>query len=332
MKAVENPGESMTDAATAVAELRQGAILEISVLPVLTTRDEPLHPDTQEFLRRRPETTTQSGQFILPAKMPRHCVLITQTCDLQVHRTLRGRVVCQVAPIVSLDDEMRRQALAGARPNLVNVPWYENDAFIDLDLVATVDRAVVGKAKVLAQAPESHRGSFSHSLGRYWSRAAIPNDVQQAFKYLSKQVREAKNADVRRLFDEGIEAIFVIPNPAYTHDELSDLDVLVLIADDWHSTFNPAPIDQSNTNDHVALCTAITSAMNANVGLVDQSQALADAWGRWCNFHTAKINSTINENSLEVGNVTVRVSASLTYAELQASDELDFSYLSFAGE
>ncbi|MFV0457401.1 MAG: hypothetical protein ACK5MT_01315 [Actinomycetales bacterium] len=113
-------------------------------------------------------------------------MLVTQTCDLQERRTARGQVLARVAPVVRLEGETLREARRDGRPNFVPVPWADEFAFADLDQMAVVDRGVLAEATPGARPAESERRDLSYRLGRYFSRAALPDEVQKALRPMQR--------------------------------------------------------------------------------------------------------------------------------------------------
>lgn len=110
---------------------------------------------------------------------------------------MAGRALAHVAPIVTLKGSLLADAARDTRPNYIPAPWFADDAFADLDQMTAVDRSVLATIPLLASPEEDQRRHLAYRLGRYLSRAALPDNVNRALSPLQK-VAEANHPAVKR--------------------------------------------------------------------------------------------------------------------------------------
>ena len=136
---------------TAMAHIRQGDhIPGILALPVSDAYGAP--------------TDLSTGEGV---------VVISQTCDV----VQSNRLTVQLAPLVTLDGATAQEARDGRRPRYAHVPGVGEDAFADLEVVASVPKArLVGQRTMRGVHNDSAR-KFAYSVGRRYSRFAFPDSV-----------------------------------------------------------------------------------------------------------------------------------------------------------
>lgn len=318
-----------------VAGLVQGVILQFPSLPFLSTHDEPLHPAAVEQVERRSKAVPNksSGPMLSVSISPTgYVVLISQTCDLQERRTLQGRTLVQVAQVVSLaDSPLLSDAMNLAKPQYVPLPWFGEHYFADLDHVATFDRSLLASIQDLSSPVESQRRRFSYLLGRYYSRPALPDDVVKALKPLQKKAEEGKQASLRRIMDDAVEQIRVLPEPPFDSGEKSHLTIYFLLDPDWYPEAQPADLGRQ-------LGKAAHNVADALVELFDKAEdvdhgKIVQLWRELLNRFTVELNEKLAQNSSwPISGFTTVPVVALTANEYEASDLLDLGYLSLSGD
>jgi hypothetical protein len=112
-------------------------------------------------------------------------VVLSQTCDL----VRPNPATVQVARLVRLGASDARDARDGKRPRYVHVPAIGNDAFADLDLIATVDKTFVLTLDRLpgVQSDQDVR-TFGRAVGRRPARFPFPDEVTPWLQPLEKSI------------------------------------------------------------------------------------------------------------------------------------------------
>jgi len=322
---------SVDEVASALAKIVQGQVFGLNRLMVMSTRRGPVHPAAQAFVGPGKRAPSEGLELVLlPLEVETGKVmLVTQTCDLQPRQTSGGRTNAHVAPIVGLDGAALRDALAGLSPRFVPVPWLGPGLAADLDQVTPVDRAVLALCERGPSPEETQRRALAAALGRVYARAALPDEVVKVLETLRRTAVDAKDSAVRRVFDEAIVQIRVMPDAAYHADEGCAITVLILLEADWYPEVEPAKFRDTG-KDPVAIAPLIVDAYESG----DDSRAgeLMTLWGRLRKSLEDRLLVRAQSHSPSVTDVTVRLETALTPAEYETSDVLDLTYLTFAAE
>lgn len=310
------------DDAKHVSELLQGQIFEIPSLPILGSRARSMHPDLQQAATIRPGG---SKSLVVPVRVATGKVmLVTQSCDLQERRTARGQVLAHVAPVVRLEDDTLREARRDGRPNFVPVPWVDDVSFADLDQMAVVDRGVLAEATPGARPAEPARRDLAYRLGRYFSRAALPDEVQKALRPMQKIADARHDATVR--VRDAVVQIRVASTPEYDDPGPWALRVLLVVDDDWYPDTEPTPFRQTGKNLQDVTGPLVEHHDRAEVG---EAGIVVTLWGRFAEHVRARLIDGLEMRSDGmVSDVTVAIVTALTPAEFDGSDVLDFGHLS----
>lgn len=261
-----------------------------------------------------------------------YVVLISQTCDLQERRTLQGRSLVQVAQVVSLaDSPLLNDAISLAKPQYVPLPWFGEHYFADLDHVATVDRSLLMSIHDVASPVESQRRRFSYLLGRYYSRAAIPDDVVKALKPLQKKAEGAKQASLRRILDNAVEQIRVLPVPPFDSGEKSHLTIYLLLDPDWYPDARPTVFERQ-------LGKAPHGVADVIVELFDKAEEadsgkIVQLWRELLDRLTLELTEKLAQNpDWPISGFTMVPVIALSASEYEESDLLDLGYLSLSDD
>lgn len=311
--------------ALAVAGLVQGQVLAMSALPVLIPRVEALHPRAREVLRA---TRGESSQVAAPMRIPSGlAMIVTQTCDLQLHRTRAGRVLSHVAPVVQLDGPIARDASRDTKPNYVPIPWLGNTYFADLDQIALIDRGLLARATPGAVPSGPQSRDLAYRLGRYFSRAAIPNNVVRVLQPL-QVISKAKNNAVQRLLSS-VTQVRVTSDPPFDQPPPYRLRITLLVDEDSYPDAAPAPYGRAEAELHriaQPLVEMLDRAEDAEAGQV------VTLWARVADHISARLTSSLVRGNGDVVGIDVWVATALTANEYANSDELDFGHLSLGDE
>ena len=308
-----------------MAKLIQGAILEVRTLPFLSTTTHPVHNDAQRVVAGlAPENTGSSKMAVVPARTATGKVmLLTQTCDLQERRTKNGDALVLVAPIVKLAGDQLREASRLAQPKFVPAPWLEDEAFADVGQATSVDRSVVAFSQVICLPPEAERRRLAYLLGRPFSRAAIPNDVVDALRPIQK-IANGNHASVRRIFDEAVEMIRVLPDEEYSADQEPSVNVILLIDPDWLPDVPAGDLKQTLSKEPERVADLLVAAYDSEAA--DRDPLLRRLWSEFMNRIQARLES--RAASLPVGRISLTASTHLLPQTYSDSDELDLGHLS----
>jgi len=133
-------------------------------------------------------------------------VLVTQTCDLV--RSCADRPNVQVAPLVRLSEEESRLAGRGRRPRYVPVRGAGPDAFVDTDLMFTVEKSILVGMRFSrgCRDPEEER-ALRQGLARKFARPAFPDDLVETLRPLRDRVlsKAGRASQEGRLLDAIVE-------------------------------------------------------------------------------------------------------------------------------
>lgn len=315
-------------AAEHISKLRQGQVLELPAVPILSTRSDPLHPAAIAAASRLKGVVPAGlAPILVPvAVQTRRVIVVTQTCDLQSRKTLTGRNLAHVAPIVTLTGGLLSDASTDTRPNFIPIPWAGTDAFADLDAMAAIDRGLLARAQVGSAPPESARRPLAYRLGRYFARPALPDEVVNALRPLQR-VADAQHTDLLRVLDAVLE-IRVSSDPGYESAGPISLTVILMVDSEWYPDAPPETFRETGKQTHQT-ATAMVQVFDS--GNDAQSGALVTLWQRFRSQVEEKLNSNLSERSDGlVSEVAVVVATALSPSEIEASDVLDFGHLSLS--
>ena len=313
---------AFVDAASIVGGLRQGHVLRVPVLPVMTAPGG-MHPQA-------PPGPIGEGAFedlaiAGLAEVPSGLVMIaTQTCDLQVGKTRAGRALALAAPVVLLDDPTLRDALRDTRPNYVKVPWVADNAFADLDQLGAIDRELLAIADVVAAPPETERRPLAYRLGRYFQRAALPDDVNRALVPISR-FADAHSDEMQEVLSSVVE-IRVGADKSFEDEPPYELTVLLIVDLDWLPDLPPA-LKFRDTGDARSICAAMTAVRTSTDS--EAPGQLVLLWNRLANALEKRLTENLRARSNgAVSNVVVVPSATLTPGQISQTDIFDLGHLS----
>lgn len=104
---------------------------------------------------------------------PLGAVILSQTCDV----VQPNRLAAQLAPRVRLTDTPAAEARAGRRPRYLHLPALGDEAFADLEVVATVAKAVVADQPHQAGATtDDDVRRLARAVARKFGRFPFPDD------------------------------------------------------------------------------------------------------------------------------------------------------------
>lgn len=122
-----------------------------------------------------------------PVECPENVVIISQTCDL----VLSDRPNIVVAQAVRLDKDTAADVLRGMRPRWVPVVGGVDGLFADLETISSIPKIDVIGSTVIRSIPDEDwtgQRKFARSVGRRFSRLALPDEVVPWLKGLSDLV------------------------------------------------------------------------------------------------------------------------------------------------
>lgn len=180
-------------------ELRQGDVLNLGCLPIVTS------------------------EAIYEQSYGLGVAIITQTCDLVQPR--RPNVV--VAPVVELNPSQAGNAKRGAMPQFVHLEHQTMDNyFVDLSHCATLTKAALTGMELIYhgvdQDDRESVGKFAARVGRRFSRFPFPDDVQPWFRPLQEQVtrRHGKESSLGKILQDVVDIRIESSNWAAAQMEL----------------------------------------------------------------------------------------------------------------
>lgn len=314
------------EVASRVAELVQGAVLRIPTLPFLTGTLSPVHPLAREVVAKLPpDNVGRLKSAVIPARTEMGlAMLLTQTCDLQERRTKGGDALVLVAPIVRLEGERHKAASSLAQPKYVPTPWIDDAYFADVGQATSIDRSVVACAELVGLPSEADRRRLAYLLGRPFSRPAIPDDVVATLKPLQK-IANGKHASIRRIFDDAVDMIRVLPDEEYSSEQDPSVTVIVLIDSDWLPDSPPGILSRTLSKEPERVAELLVEAFES-----DGPERAGLLRRLWIEFLT-RIESRVQERTgpgSGVGKVSFTPATHLLPLTFTNSDELDLGHLS----
>lgn len=332
----EFPPQRLDDVATAIHGLVQGELLHLPSLPLLASTDNSVTLAGHHAATR---IKAHAGVALLaPVKVDSSIVMVvTQTCDLQERATLKDRRTIHVAPVIfaAQDGDVARAAQGGRTPRYVPVPWCRTPAgavaVADLDYISLLDRGVV-RATSLGRPPEANRRRLAHDLGRPWSRPALPDDVDRVVSPIRDRVLEARHANLRRIFDEGLYQVRV----QWTGTSPNMAVVVHLIPyPDWYPDIEPREHPPQIKQNTVTVADVISRLRDRPDD--PDYDTLPTRWHQLAALLTTACTSSLTRLSKQrqeqgrtvtIASVVVTVSI-LDHEILEDTDLLDLAHLSF---
>lgn len=314
--------EPVDTVADAIGRLRQGDVLGCSTIGIVAGGQEPVHMAAKRYLSLNPAEVVS-----LPIRVDTSLVMVvTQTCDLQPHKTRSGRALVHVAPLVDLSNGLVDDVRRGTRPNYVEVEWIERGRplFADLDATTALDRGYAATLDVVASVPSHVRRSLAYRLARPVGRAALPNDVDRVIKWLKERPGEAKNPNVLRILDEAVTQIRVMPKPEYSETDNYGLTVILVISEDWLPD-GPLPEWDERTLFETAAQWVVERYDALDVG---NPGDILSAWSALRCAIEARLSARLESLSTPISRVDVRLATALRPDEYDASDVVDLGHLS----
>ncbi len=147
-------------------------------------------------------------------------VVLSQTCDLV--RTAKARPFVVAAPLVRLPSTDAVDAARGRRPRYIAVPGAGVDAFVDLDVVVTFEKAVLLRVmRGTGLRTDQERRRFGSGVARSFSRFAFPDDLTASVRPMIRHIRDihGRNSDQGRAY-ELLEEVRVTATPSWDADEV----------------------------------------------------------------------------------------------------------------
>lgn len=164
------------------------------------------------FVRK---TVDAGGRLVVEPRPTSGGVIITQTCDLVRTRDKIPNV--EIAALCRLDGAVAHEARSFRRPTYVPVPGAGNDAFADLGLLMTIDKAALSWMSPLRGCRDEFEAvRFANGVAHRWSRFAFPDDVVEILRPLKDRLDEkARKASPEGALIQLIEDVFVSAAPGW---------------------------------------------------------------------------------------------------------------------
>lgn len=122
-------------------------------------------------------------------KTMRRVVILTQTCDLR-NEPADPRQYVQVGRVVEISDTNKARTFAsGWSARYIPVPWVGENCFVDLDVINSVDKALLKLARRSNPMPADEARKFAWSIARNFQRYPFPDDLAVALSGLRDRVK-----------------------------------------------------------------------------------------------------------------------------------------------
>lgn len=194
------------------SSLAQGDVLDVGAVTWLAVGRAPLTPQS---------ATAQSDGLTCVITESDQLAIITQTCDIR--RDAGVRPFLLLARVVTLDEPIAGEARAGHRPRYVPLMELDANAFVDMDVVVTVEKsALLDVEATPGLAGDAARRRFGIAVGRVHSRFAFPDDLAVALQGVVTRIRQkhAKGSPEGQALST-LEAIRVTASPSWTAAEIA---------------------------------------------------------------------------------------------------------------
>lgn len=260
-------------------------------------------------------------------------VVLSQTCDI----TQSNRLTLQVAPLVRLETKTAAEARDGKRPRYVHVPELGNDAFADLEVIATASKAaIVGLPHSPGVASDAARRRFARDVARRFARFAFPDEVTPWLRPLetvmaakARRPTSPEGKLLQQVLELRIEAGRGWADPPY------DLTLVIVVQPGTLPTF---PADElPPLSGAYASKFAGKSATELALLLVDEQVpadrywlwlALGDAWARRCKPPSGAEREVVEAVSGGAVDFDVVPDDEYTLDRWRRSETLDLDHLS----
>lgn len=241
--------------------------------------------------------------------------VISQTCDL-----VSARPWVQLAPIIDLPENRAGNARSGRQPRHIAVEQVGHNSFTDLDEVLTIRKdEIVGLEVLLAPRSDEWRRTFGRAIGRYYSRAALADDINLQLEPILKYLRnkDGKQSAEGDLLGRVLSELRIMSDEDWTEATL----LLILRDDDL-----PGPeelVDQPSDRARFDGCAPPKIA-----GMIAQTPDPAERAGLWQLYAGLLAEKLGGGGPLEVVEGLAVPEHELTYRDLRTSDRIDLDYLS----
>ena len=205
----------LADVDRASQEWQQGDIASLGVAGWFGVAELAL---TEPMSKVRATNTTDNVGYALATV--ESLVVLSQTCDLV--RAAKARPFVVAAPLVRLASKDAVAAARGRRPRYVAVPGIGADAFVDLDVVVTFEKAVLLRVtRGAGVRTDQERRRFGVGIARSFSRFAFPDDLTASVRPMIRHIRDThgRNSDQGRAY-ELLEEVRVTATPSWDADEV----------------------------------------------------------------------------------------------------------------
>lgn len=309
----DNPLLSAEDEAR-ISTFRQGDILETNGFFWLADPARPLTRASRQQSARSPE-------MVVTDLLAARTMIVTQSCDLQ--ETSEVRPFVSLCPVV----ERRKDGnlAGGTRPREVRVTWMPpTQAGLEWvalpHLAVTWERSILLKFTPVASTNEDERRRLAFDLGRYLSRAAVPDEINIWLGPLRERLRDQheKNSPRGRTL-KAIEQVRFTPTPDYDMPAPRQLTLYFIVDSAWlPDTDEPRPNYSPNHGDPHQLL-----AHMAESG----EEPLVSCYSLWREV-ARRLCANLSPNEHVAGH-DISIRSSLTPREFQSSDVLDVDDLSY---
>ena len=191
--------ETALQRAAVVSSLLQGEVLGVvDACVVLADASAPLSAEAADIAM---SAGSESGLIVVPNAVDDVVLLLSPIDPLGLEL---GPAPAQwgpflVAAVLHTSEQFAYEALRGRRPGFAGLPWAGLTAVADLSRITIVERSVLvgaisrGRPRTLRE--QLH---FSETIGRYLTRPALPDPVNEVLAPFVKRIAEKQGqADVR---------------------------------------------------------------------------------------------------------------------------------------
>jgi len=211
----------------AIQEWRQGDLIAGHELPavVLFRRSQPL---TEATAALAAEITGDDAEDDLIGEQEFEALVVTsQTCDVVEHPSRFPYVT--LSPVVRLDEAQAGEARRGYMPRYPPVPGAGDDAFADLALSTTIEKALLpGLERTPGLRDDAETRHFQRITERHYGRFAFPDAMHPALQMLRQRLRDKKDRDSFEGYALGlVDEIRLLATPDWTSDSI-DVDLYFL--------------------------------------------------------------------------------------------------------
>lgn len=149
-------------------------------------------------------------------------VVLSQTCD--VVRESKNRPYIEVAPLISVDNDLLERVKAAKQPQFAYVPSMASKNLVaDLDRTMTVEKTLVANwDRIPGWQTDEEIRNFAQALARKRARFAFPNDFASQSSKMQNHLKSkhGKNHEEGACL-EGLREIRVRAAPSWDGDKIS---------------------------------------------------------------------------------------------------------------